>query len=101
MRIMLACAYGMSTNMLVQKMKEAAKEKGYKIWAVDQAKIKTEIGNFDVLLLGPQITYMLEDVKKLVGDVPVAVVPQVDYGRLNGANVVAFAERLVKENKAC
>lgn len=100
MRIMLACAYGMSTNMLVQKMKEAAKGKDYKVWAVDQQKIKLEIGNFDVLLLGPQITYLYEDMVKLVGDqAPVAIIRQVDYGRLNGANVVAFAEQLFEEFK--
>ena len=56
MKIMLACCLGMSTSVVVQKMKDAAKEQGkdYEIWAVDQNKIAENVGNFDVLLLGPQ-----------------------------------------------
>lgn len=100
MKIMLACAYGMSTNMLVQKMKQASKDKGYEIWAVDQKKIEQQLGNFDILLLGPQISYMLEDIQKLVDNrAPVEVIKQMDYGRLNGAAVVEFAEQLYKDFK--
>ena len=53
MKIMLACCLGMSTSVVVQKMKDAAKEQGkdYEIWAVDQNKIAENVGNFDVLLL--------------------------------------------------
>lgn len=99
MRIMLACASGMSTSMLVEKMKQAAKDAGkdYKIWAVAQEQVEEEIGNFDVLLLGPQIGIQLDRMKKLVGDAaPVAVIKPLDYGRLNGKAVVAAAEALVK-----
>ena len=51
MKIMLACCLGMSTSVVVQKMKDAAKEQGkdYEIWAVDQNKIAENVGNFDVL----------------------------------------------------
>ena len=56
MRIMLACNAGMSTSLVVAKMQDAAKAQGkdYKIWAVEQGEIQNELGNFDVLLLGPQ-----------------------------------------------
>ena len=59
MRIMLACCAGMSTSLVVSKMQdEAAKQgKDYKIWAVEQGQIEDELGNFDVLLLGPQDVY--------------------------------------------
>ena len=51
MKIMLACCLGMSTSVVVQKMKDAAKEQGkdYEIRAVDQNKIAENVGNFDVL----------------------------------------------------
>lgn len=57
MRIMLACNAGMSTSLVVAKMQDAAKAQGkdYKIWAVEQGEIQNELGNFDVLLLGPQV----------------------------------------------
>ena len=41
MRIMLACAAGMSTSLLVTKMEKAAAEAGTeaKIWAVPEAEL--------------------------------------------------------------
>ena len=67
MKIMLACCLGMSTSVVVQKMKDAAKEQGkdYEIWAVDQNKIAENVGNFDVLLLGPQVRHLQRKVKAL------------------------------------
>ena len=93
MKIMLACCLGMSTSVVVQKMKDAAKEQGkdYEIWAVDQNKIAENVGNFDVLLLGPQ-----GKVKATVGDsAPVAVIDALAYGRCNGAAILKQAEDLV------
>ncbi|CZQ97665.1 hypothetical protein [Trichococcus collinsii] len=49
--IMLACTGGFSTSMLVERVKNAAKEKVDKL-----------IQNIDILLLGPQVGYMEESV---------------------------------------
>ncbi|WP_017470940.1 PTS sugar transporter subunit IIB [Amphibacillus jilinensis] len=102
MRIMLACAAGMSTSILVSKMEEAAKQQGkdYKIWAIDQSLIEEELGNFDVLLLGPQVQHTKRKVTRLVGDLaPVAVIKPVDYGRGDGAAVLQFAEELIEKGE--
>lgn len=99
MRIMLACCAGMSTSLLVSKMEEATKAQGkdYKIWAVEQGQIEEELGNFDVLLLGPQVRHIQRKVKKIVGDkAPIAVIDSVAYGRCDGAAVLKQAESLVK-----
>ena len=68
MRIMLACCAGMSTSLVVSKMQEAAKQQGkdYKIWAVEQGQIEAEMGNFDVLLLGPQVRHIMRKVQKIM-----------------------------------
>lgn len=98
MKIMLACCLGMSTSVVVQKMKDAAKEQGkdYEIWAVDQNKIAENVGNFDVLLLGPQVRHLQRKVKATVGDsAPVAVIDVLAYGRCNGAAILKQAEDLV------
>uniref|UniRef100_UPI001034BB43 PTS sugar transporter subunit IIB n=1 Tax=Clostridioides difficile TaxID=1496 RepID=UPI001034BB43 len=60
-KIMLACSAGMSTSLLVTKMEDAAKENGIeaKIWAISEVNLKNEIENCDVLLLGPQVRYVL------------------------------------------
>lgn len=98
MNIMLACNAGMSTSLVVSKMEEAAaaQGKGYKIWAVEQEQIADELGNFDVLLLGPQIRYLEGKIKDIVGDVaPVAAIDPMAYGTCDGAAVLAQAEALV------
>lgn len=98
MRIMLACSVGMSTSILVAKMEEAAKAQGkdYTIWAVDQTQIEPQLGNFDVLLLGPQVRHILKKVSKIVeGKAPVDVINPVAYGRCDGAAVLKQAEELL------
>ncbi|WP_204519927.1 PTS sugar transporter subunit IIB [Actinomyces procaprae] len=99
LRIMLACALGMSTSILVQRMKDAAASQGkhYRIWAADQASIESELGNFDVVLLGPQVRHVLRKVRAVVGDsAPVEVIDARAYGRGDGATVIAQAEALTK-----
>lgn len=98
-RIMLACAQGVSTSLLVTKMKKAAREKGIEaeIWAVDYSSVGDRIGTFDVLLLGPQISYALDEIKEAVnGAAPVALIRQLDYGRCNGAAVLEYALELME-----
>lgn len=98
MRIMLACCAGMSTSIVVAKMEEAAKKQGknYKIWAVDQTKIEEELGNFDVLLLGPQVRHIQRKVSKIIGDkIPMAVIDSIAYGRCDGEAVLRQAEELM------
>ncbi|NRQ53205.1 PTS sugar transporter subunit IIB [Brevibacillus sp. HD1.4A] len=98
MNILLCCAAGMSTSLLVQKMEQAARVKGLevKIWAVSADDVKSHIDQAEVLLLGPQVRYKLAEMKK-VGEergIPVDVIRTVDYGSLNGKNVLEFALRL-------
>ena len=102
MNILLACAAGMSTSLVVARMQEAAQEEGkdYKIWAMDADSVVNEKGNFDVLLLGPQVIYMKGRMKKLLGDsVPFDVIPAASYGRCDGAAVLHFAEELYRKHK--
>lgn len=95
MKIMLACNAGMSTSLVVSKMQKEAVSQGkdYTIWAVDQDSIENEVGNFDVLLLGPQIGHLMGKIKSIVGEVvPVATIKLMDYGRCDGPAVLKYAE---------
>lgn len=99
MNILLACSAGMSTSMLVTKMEVAAKAQGMegKIWAVASDMVLENIGEADVLLIGPQVRFMLNQMKK-IGDergVPVAVIESLNYGTMNGKAVLEQAISLV------
>jgi PTS system cellobiose-specific IIB component len=96
--IKLFCASGMSTSVLVNKMKDAAKLKGIEaeIAAFPEAQMDRHLDSMDVALLGPQVGYTLGKAKKLCEPkgIPVEVIPMVDYGMMNGAKVLDLALKL-------
>lgn len=98
--IKLFCASGMSTSVLVNKMKDAAKAKGVDadIAAFPESQMDKHLESMDVALLGPQVGYRLANAKALCEPkgIPVEVIPMVDYGMMNGAKVLDLALNLVK-----
>ncbi|MFW2489794.1 PTS sugar transporter subunit IIB [Clostridium chromiireducens] len=94
-KIRLFCAAGMSTSLLVNKMKEAAKTKGIEvdIEAFPEGQMDKHLDNVDVALLGPQVGYTLAKAKKVCEPkgIPIDVIPMVDYGMMNGEKVLEFA----------
>ncbi|WP_027634631.1 PTS sugar transporter subunit IIB [Clostridium hydrogeniformans] len=97
-RIMLVCSAGMSTSLLVTKMRKAAESKGIEvnINAVSEAEFKNHIDEVDVVLLGPQVRFILAKVKEQVqGKIPVDVINTMDYGMMNGEKVLNHALTLL------
>lgn len=101
--IKLFCAAGMSTSMLVARMKKAAEAKGVEanIEAFPEGQMAKHLDGLDVALLGPQVGYTLPNSKKICepAGVPVAVIPTADYGMMNGDKVLEFALKLIEDNK--
>ncbi len=97
-KIMLVCSAGMSTSLLVTKMQAAAKDKGVEveIFACSEAEAKSRYHEVDILLLGPQVRFLLPKIQKAVAEshIPVAVIDSVDYGTMNGAVVLEKALKL-------
>lgn len=100
-KILLVCSAGMSTSLLVSKMKAAAKEKAIEcsINAVAEAEMEEYEEDFDVLLLGPQVRFLFNKFKEKYEDknIPVDVINTVDYGTMNGAKVLENALALIKK----
>ena len=67
-KIVLLCASGMSTSMLVRKMKEAAAAEGYEcsIDAFSASEAATKAADADVVLLGPQIRFQKNKIAEQV-----------------------------------
>ncbi|GAA4719597.1 PTS sugar transporter subunit IIB [Brevibacillus fulvus] len=101
MNILLCCSAGMSTSLLVTKMEKYAELTGVacKIWAVPGDVVHKHIEEADVLLLGPQVRYLLPHLKKLgeARNIPVDVINPVHYGMCNGEEVFKFAQRLITQ----
>ncbi|WP_455844253.1 PTS sugar transporter subunit IIB [Pantoea agglomerans] len=102
-RIILACAAGMSTSMLVTRIEKEAVARGleFQIYAIPEQNLREELQNYGqdvvVVLLGPQVRFKLEENKKLTDSyqLPIAVIDTVAYGTLNGAKVLDQALALI------
>jgi len=90
----------MSTSMLVQRMKEAAQKKGVEvsIKAVPVSEFKENLGEADIVLLGPQVKYeqaKLQAQADALGK-KVAVIDMMDYGMMKGDVVLDKALKLLE-----
>ena len=63
MNILLCCAAGMSSSLIVTKMEKAAEARGIevKIWAVSGSEVNSHIDKADVLLLDPSTLFITEN----------------------------------------
>lgn len=95
-RVVLLCAQGMSTSMLVSKIEESAKKAGYELEVsahpVTQANEMTK--DADVVLLGPQVRFYLSKVKNQV-NCPVDAIDMLAYGTMDGNAVVVQIKKLL------
>ena len=100
LKILLCCSAGMSTSLLVTKMQAAAKEQGIEcsIQAMAEGEVKNHEDEMDVLLLGPQVRYMLHQFEQDLESksIPVDVIPMTDYGMMDGMKVLSLAENLME-----
>ena len=93
--IYLFCSAGMSTSLLVSKMRAQAEK--YEVPVIIEAFPETLAGekgpDADVVLLGPQISYMLPNK-------PVEVIDSVLYGKIDGLGVLKAAVAAIKKAAA-
>lgn len=99
-KIMLCCSAGMSTSLLVRKMADAAQERDLPVqieaWGV--AEFDTQFPKYQVVLLGPQVKYMLPTLsqKAAAHGIPVQAIDMMDYGMQRGDKVLDYALSLIE-----
>jgi len=100
MKIVLICAAGMSTSLVVEKMKKEANARGLstEIIAVPMEDFDRHIVDATVMLLGPQVRFKLAEFERQGKEhgVPVAVINPMDYGMVNGKKILDAALALIK-----
>ena len=101
--ITLLCNLGMSTSMLVDKLTEAAKAKGItaKVDALPFNNAEESIDATDILLLGPQVRYLLPKFQKdYGGKIPVIdVMNFTDYALINAEKILDEALKKYNNNR--
>lgn len=97
-KILLLCSAGMSTSMVVKKMREASLEQNLEtqIEAVGLDQFHNLIDEYDVFLLGPQVRYKKPELEKMANEKnkPLDVINTMDYGMMNGKKILEFAMNL-------
>lgn len=93
-KIILLCAAGMSTSMLVTKMREEAVKIGYdcEINAYPMSEAAAVGKDADIILLGPQVRFNLNKVRGLCPNAVVEAIDMRAYGKIDGKAVVEFAK---------
>lgn len=96
MKVLLVCGAGMSTSILMKKLQKYAEENGRNLTiAARGADAASEIaGDYECILVGPQIGYRKDQIAKECG-LPTAVIPPQDYGMGNCANIFKLIDSLL------
>ncbi|KAA6451593.1 PTS sugar transporter subunit IIB [Bacillus swezeyi] len=97
-KIVLVCAAGMSTSLLVSRMKKHAEvmKEDVDIIALPVSEAGSAASEANVILLGPQVRYQKSQVESIAGDIPVEVIDMRNYGTMNGEAVLETALQLIK-----
>lgn len=100
-KILLLCSAGMSTSMLVKKMKESAKNRNIEVQieSVSTARFYELLDSYDIFLLGPQVKFQKAEfqTKAKEKNKPLDVIDFKDYGMMNGDKILDFALNLKVE----
>ena len=101
MKLLLICAGGYSTSMLVKKLEKYAAENGIEPFVCEAhstpelAELKDQ---FEVCLYGPQVSNRAEWIKETLGpDYPVAKIEPADYAIGNAKNIFALIDSITKK----
>lgn len=86
----------MSTSLLVTKMQKEAKNRNLDlhIEAFGTSMVDEAAKIANVILLGPQVRFQLQDIKKRI-TIPVEAINMRDYGMMNGKAVLDQALQLM------
>ncbi|MGX9742489.1 PTS sugar transporter subunit IIB [Pseudocitrobacter corydidari] len=98
--ILLICNEGMSTGYLCNKMNEIALAQGInaRARAVPESALEGHYKDVDVVMIGPQIKYLLDSIRQRVGhSLPVDAINPIDFGRTNAKAVLEHALSLIVE----
>ena len=99
-QITLICVAGMSTSMMISRMKAAADSRNLdvQIQAMSESSFDTGGKQTDVLLLGPQIAYLEGQIRKKYEPegIRISVIPAPLYGMMNGEAVLDIALNMME-----
>lgn len=90
--VLLVCGSGASSGFMAANMRRAASEKGLdiEIIARSESEIENYIEDIEVLMVGPHLAYILDEVEDYIGenDVKVILMKSDYYSTLDGEKAI-------------
>ena len=99
-KIVLLCALGMSTSILVRKMNEAAAELDYdcSVEAHPIVEAVNQCSDADIILLGPQVRFNQASIQNSLPDKPIEVIDMRLYGTMNGKAIIDNVRKVLGDS---
>lgn len=95
LNIVLFCAYGASSGLLVEKLEAEALARGIEAsinaYSVDEAS--RYVNEADIILLGPQMRMRLADMEQQYPESKFMLIDTLDYGRMRAANILDAVDK--------
>ncbi len=92
MKVLLVCSLGISTTMLVNKMKETAEQRKIplEVEVVADSVLEDHMEGLDVVLIGPQVRYLEKELRGLLEPkgIKIDVIDQMSFGLMQGDKVL-------------
>lgn len=98
-KIVLFCGGGMSSSLLVLKLRDAARAANVEVHVEAFSAARPEYAEgADVVLVAPQIRSEIEKIRSKI-TAPVDVIEKDAYGTMNGTKIFEQAMKLIDSNK--
>lgn len=93
-RVLLSCSAGLTTAMFAESLNSTAQMLGldYKFNAVPYLSIYEEAENYDIILIAPQIGYMLNRLKDSLPNMPVLQIPTAIFASYDALATIKFIQ---------
>ncbi|QQZ10418.1 PTS sugar transporter subunit IIB [Heyndrickxia vini] len=86
LNILIVCNAGMSSGILARKMQDAAKGEA-SVKAMGVSEYQENLENVDVILVGPQIRFQLNEIKANAG-IPAMTIDLAKYGIMDAEGIL-------------
>ena len=93
-KVLLSCSAGLTTSMFAQNLNSVAEmlSLDYQFDAVSYLSIYEEVENYDVVLIAPQIGYMLQRLKDSLPDKLVLQIPTAVFASYDAMSALQFVQ---------
>lgn len=96
-KVVLMCAGGMSSSVLANKLKDAVKDRNLNLSVDFHATMDWDVESVDadIILLAPQVSYQLEELKRKFS-CPIISIKPLEYGHMSVESLLNYISQNIE-----